>query len=593
MSRTHATSTAVVDPEPAVQPKPTRTAVRGYLLAVVGAVLLYLCYFPVAWGWLGWIALVPWLGLVRFAGPSRRIYFAAWLGGLVFFTPILQWMRVADPRMYFTWIALALYCSLFVVAGVWLVRRLDRRTSLPLVLTVPTVWTALEFLRAHLLTGFPWYFLGHTQHDFLPIIQISDVTGAYGVSFLVAIVNVVVFEWLCVFAPVRRYLGLPETPVRLPIVSSVVAASLFAGVVGYGFWRLGQSEFAVGPRVALVQGNVPQRVRNNDGGSMLRHYHVLSMAACRLQPKPDLVAWPETSFPDDWRDVAAGVSLDEAPQEWQKVLKEQDEVKGDVGRLWPANVLLGLNTTVLQADHREKRYNSSLLFREDGSVGPRYDKIHRVPFGEYVPFKDVLPFMNAFAPYDFDYSVSPGEGFSRFDLKNHTFGVVICYEDSDPGLARQYVAPGTQPVDFIVNVSNDGWFDGTAEHEEHLAICRFRAVECRRSVLRAVNVGVSAVIDPNGRVLAPKIIGTGDFPAKSGEAQETFRIWEVPTDGAESLPPGRWREFKKVAGVLTADVPIDHRGSVYAGWGDWLPWGCWLIVAVGLLTGIVWPRRPE
>lgn len=156
-------------------------------------------------------------------------------------------------------------------------------------------------------------------------------------------------------------------------------------------------------------------------------------------------------------------------------------------------------------------------------------------------------------------------------------------------------------MDFLVNVSNDGWFNGTAEHEEHLAVCRFRAVECRRSVLRAVNMGVSAVIDPNGRVLAPKLLATGNFPPSASEEgteesdpnRETFQIWEVPAEGAEALPPGRWQEFKKVAGVLTAVVPVDRRTSLYAAWGDWLPWACWLVLGAGLLGGIVWPRLPE
>jgi apolipoprotein N-acyltransferase len=182
--------------------------------------------------------------------------------------------------------------------------------------------------------------------------------------------------------------------------------------------------------------------------------------------------------------------------------------------------------------------------------------MHRVPFGEYVPLRDWLPWMNAFAPYDFDYSIRAGEHFTRFPLGAYRFGVVICYEDTDPYLARQYVRPGDEPaVDFLLNLSNDGWFNGTSEHEEHLAICRFRAVECRRSVARAVNMGISAVIDGNGRVTA--------------------------------LPGPTWAESKKVAGVVTATIPIDRRGSLYSLWGDWLPVACWLLLGLGLLGGFL------
>jgi apolipoprotein N-acyltransferase len=598
----HTREMPVADVEPAALAMPSSVGVSCLLPGVLGGVLFYLCYFPVGWGWLGWVALVPWLFLVRSPARPRMVYLSAWLGGLIFYGPILQWMRVADFRMYFTWVALALYCSLYPVAAVFLLRLLDRRTRLPLVLTVPAVWTGLEFVRAHLLSGFAWYFLAHTQHDFLTLIQVSDATGVYGVSFLVAAINAALFEWLFASPWVRRVLGIPPAPTpRLPLMQTMFVLALLALVVGYGVWRLGQSDFKPGPRVALVQGNVPQRVRNTDGRAMLLHYHALSSFASKLQPKPDLIVWPETSFPEDWRDLAAGVGPDGLPEEWQTIRRDQSELENDVRKLWPANVLLGLNSTVLHADGRERRYNSSLLFREDGRPGPRYDKIHRVPFGEYVPFKDTLPIMNAFAPYDFDYSVSPGEGFPRFDLGDHAFGVLICYEDTDVALARQYVAPGDPPVDFLVNVSNDGWFDGTAEHEEHLAVCRFRAVECRRSVVRAVNMGVSAVVDPNGRVLAPQNVRELPFPkppadpaleVKEPIRPETLFHWDV-SPGAEALPVGRWGEFKKVAGVLTAVVPVDDRGSTYAAWGDWLPWLCWAFVGVGLLLGALRPVAPE
>ena len=227
-----------------------------------------------------------------------------------------------------------------------------------------------------------------------------------------------------------------------------------------------------------------------------------------------------------------------------------------MAQLGQAPVLLGLNAEVWTSGPRNRRYNSAVLLRPDAPqpVAGRYDKMHRVPFGEYVPLREELPWMNALAPYDFDYSVHAGEEFTRFRVGEFRFGVLICYEDTDPALARQYVAPGTEPVDFLVNISNDGWFDGTSEHEEHLAICRFRAVETRRSVVRAVNMGISAVIDGSGCV--------------------------------REAPGPSWGESKKIAAVLTAEVPIDRRCSLYASWGDWLAWGCWGVLALGLIGSI-------
>jgi apolipoprotein N-acyltransferase len=228
------------------------------------------------------------------------------------------------------------------------------------------------------------------------------------------------------------------------------------------------------------------------------------------------------------------------------------------------------------------------LILKSGHPAGRYDKMHLVPFGEYVPLKDSLPLMNWLSPYDFDYSVTPGTQETRFELGDYRFGMVICYEDSDPYLARQYVRAGKPKVDFLVNTSNDGWFDGTSEHDEHLAVARFRAIECRRTLVRAVNMGISAVIDPNGRVLAPQRVGT--VRGKGHEAP----LWEARTEnaGVADLPLSRWGEFKKVHGVLTAVVPIDTRSSLYAAWGDWLPRLCWLGLVVGL-AGTVWRPWPR
>ena len=167
---------------------------RSLLLpGLVSAALLFMCYFPLSWGWLGWLALVPLLFFVRSQASGWRVYVYAWYAGLAFFWPVLEWMRVADFRMYGTWAMLATYCALYFPAALFLIRRLDR--VLPLIVSVPLVWTGLEFIRSFLLTGFAWYYLGHTQHQFLPIIQISDLAGAYAVTFIMAGVNAWLFGW--------------------------------------------------------------------------------------------------------------------------------------------------------------------------------------------------------------------------------------------------------------------------------------------------------------------------------------------------------------------------------------------------------------
>jgi apolipoprotein N-acyltransferase len=556
---------------------------RVLLAAFLSALLLWLSYFnqftigghssTFALGWLGWLALVPFLVLVRATTRPRTLYFAAWLAGLLFYWPALQWMRVADFRMYATWAGLATYCSFFFPVGLVLVRRLERTIACPLIISVPAVWTALEYFRAHFGTGFPWYFLSHSQHAFLPVIQISDLAGAYAVTFLVAAANACVFELLCHWQGWRSFWHLSADGhypgARAVLVQSFVMVLVLCGTLAYGVWRLRQNDFEAGPRLALMQSNLDQRIRTgasdpDESGqalvTMREYYDQLCDQAAKTHP--DLIVWPETSFVRSWGYVAAGLRPDEVVDFLAHANENRQRVARFVAHHWQTNSLLGLTADSQEAPDTVRRYNSAVLICKDASEAGRYDKIHCVPFGEYVPLRDWLPWMKALAPYDFDYSVTPGSQLTRFPLGPYYFGVVICYEDTDPYLARQYARAGADGpgVDFLVNISNDGWFDGTSEHEQHLAICRFRAIECRRAVARAVNMGISAIVDGNGRVVA--------------------------------LPGPTWEQSKKVEAILTETVPIDQRSSLYAHLGDWLPISCWVIVGVGCLWGIVTARRP-
>jgi apolipoprotein N-acyltransferase len=604
------TPTTLKKPQVETNVAPPRAIPLPCLLpALASGAILWMCYHPLAWGWLGWIALVPLLCLVRSERRPRAIYFAGLAGGMLFYTAALQWMRVADGMMYATWISLALYCALYFPAAVWLTRALERRTRLPLVVTFPAVWVALEYVRAFLLTGFPWFYLAHSQHDHLTIIQITDLGGAFAVSLLVVAVNALIFDLLYQVAAVRARFALKQPAPghqtflddwpelggvffaswrRGILIDGCAVAVLVTAAGFYGNWRLGQDTVQQGPAVALIQGNIDQRLRNQAPSdkkqlTIAKHYADLCQRVLDTTPEVELFIWPETSFPLGWFEMSRA---------WQPNFAHADDRKKfTTWRAWEAAAregvqdwgkgmkhaqLLGINAFTLDATGKEVRHNTALLINANGSAEARYDKMHRVPFGEYVPLKDWLPFMNQLSPYDYDYSIRAGEKLTRFELDNYRFGVLVCYEDSDPFLARRYVGgdDADRPVDFLVNISNDGWFDGTSEHETHLAVSRFRAIECRRAMVRAVNMGISALIDGNGRVLRPDEQLPNEHKPK---------LWAIPYKGihADPLPEADWASFKKVAGVLVARVPIDDRFSLYALAGDWLPYLCWLLIAVG------------
>jgi apolipoprotein N-acyltransferase len=548
-----------------VLPRP-RTTLPCLGAAVLAGILLWLSYFPAGWGWVAWFALAPGLLLVRADVPNRRRYLVAFLGALVFNVAALSWMNNGDSTMIYLWVLLAIYCSWFFASGVGLIRRLDCRTRLPLTVTVPIVWVAMDYLRSELFGGWAWYQLGHTQQAFLPVIQISDVAGVAGVTLVVGVVNGLVAEAMCQIPSLQRRFGLPvdvNPPALRPQV--VAAAIVLAAMLGYGGWRLRQSEFPAGPRVALLQTSIPQTDRNaadvQAKGDPLAQKGIieqdesLARFAIRQSPPPDLVILPETAFPSDWYDIA-----DAAPKGKTRTLWEQNRDHwGKFARQFVNAIgvptILGLNAEVLDEHGNGHRYNTALMLTPDGDVGGRYDKIHLLPFGEFLPFKDWLPFVKALSPYgDFDYSITPGEKQARIRLtvrgRTYHFGVLICYEVADSHLTRGLVRSGSEPpADFLVNMTNDGWYMGSHEHAEHLAVSRFAAVQCRRSLLRAVNGGVSAVIDGNGRIVA--------------------------------IPGSSWADSHSVTGIVNAVVPLDDRVSLYARLGDWLPWLCCVLAVVG------------
>lgn len=558
---------------------------RLFLPAILSGLLLWPAFFPCDFGLVAFVALAPLATLVRAEGvKSWRRYLAAYLGGLTFFLIALNWIRVAHPMMAMAWIGLSLMCALYWPLAIFLLRKIDRRWKPSLSITLPVVWVALEYFRAHFPTGFPvlkligcyqpvgfaWYYLGHAVHGFVPFIQIADITGVYGVSFAIASVNGAAAEWLLRLDFPRKWLlGLPpDTATRgwtRAFRASAIAVAAVAITACYGFYSIIHPAYEKGPRVAAIQADIPQDEKTLDQGKVFRSYDQLARTAA---PKSDLVVWPETCFPSGWYGLRNGATWETAEADLQSIARKVPSRVKEIMTAadgWKTPMLLGTSTYDWDGK-KEIRGNSAVLIDREGIEAGRYDKIHLVPFGEYVPFRETLPFMKKFTPYgDREYSCTPGGQFTRFPLmvgdRQYTFGVVICYEDSDPTMCRPYVRKllDAEPVDFLVNISNDGWFLGTEQHEQHLAVCRFRAIETRRSIVRAVNMGISAIIDPDGRVIA--------------------------------LPGDDWRTSKRIDGTVTDYVPISKSLSFYGRMGDWLPIEC------GLAVFVMWylsrPRPPR
>jgi apolipoprotein N-acyltransferase len=549
----------------------------AFKVACVSACLLWASFTPLGWGPLAWVALVPLLLLVRLERPTHRMYWGTYFGGICFWLPTLQWMRLGDPSMYIAWIIFAIYLAVYFPLFVGLSRIAVWRLKVPLVLAVPAIWTGLEYLRGFALSGFGWYQLGHSQFYWQNLIQISDVVGAYGVSFVVAMGSASIVELVPLTVFTRLKLMPPSAnlvPVEKPQsgLQRWILAGTFLGLVAamlsYGQFRRSQAVFTAGPRVAAVQGNFPSSVEparaERDHEIFLKHRQ-LTVEAIKMQP--DLIIWPEVMFP--WPYFAKNKELDS--KVFQEITKEIDPSYWDddheiqqrlksLSQASAAAVVVGVQTVTAKQDGL-KLYNSALFVRPDTGFAGRYDKVHRVPFGEYIPFAESMPFLSWFSPYRGSFGIQAGERGVGFEYKGIRYSPVICFEDTVPHVVRRLLRqaraadPKQGKIDVLLNLSNDGWFHGSSELDQHLITAMFRAVEFRTPLVRAVNTGISAIIDGDG------VVRTRAVDAVTGKSKE-------------------------VDAVLCDYVPLDNRQSVYLQHGDWFAQVCFGLCLLSFGTGV-------
>ncbi len=564
----------------------------AWSMSLLSAALLWACFTPVNASPLAWIALVPLLLLVRIEQRTRWMYAAVYCGGLLGQLATLQWMRLGDPTMYIAWSALSVYLAMYSVAFVAVSRVAVHRWGMPLVAAGPVVWTGLEYLRAHLMTGFAWYFLGHSQYRWLEFIQISDLVGAYGVSFVIAMSSaalalLVPHAWLIRLRLVHSSTG-PVTASGLSLGQLVQVAAtvvVFGSTLTYGYVRRSQAAFTPGPRVALIQGNFPASLRvpsPPEQDILLTH---LRLMAQTVQFQPNLIVWPEGMFPFPLLNAAEGMTDEQLdtlapyikPEVWRDEMVRKTLATESLRT--NAALIVGLHAADAGPD-RLRQYNSAAFVRPDVGLAGRYDKLHRVPFGEYIPLRESLPWLMGLTPYRGSDGLDKGEQAAVFEYGKWRMAPVICFEDTVPHLVRGIVAAGSandtgREVDLLVNLTNDGWFHGSSELDQHLITSAFRAVECRTPLVRAVNTGISAIVDGDGAILDPEVFIDGDA-RKNAPAK--------PRTAARDPKTGAWH--RQLSAALIHTVPLDPRRSLYVRFGDWFAMLC--CASVVFVVGSTW-----
>ena len=423
---------------------------------------------------LAWCAFVPLF--IAASGATPKVSFKlGFTAGCAAYAGLLYWLNIVMSsygKLHWTvsgslYLTLAAYLALYPGAVLWLARRCESR-GIALLLSFPVLWVAGELIRSYLLTGFPWANLGYSQYRTLPLIQISDLTGVYGVSFLVAFANVVFY---------RIWVSMRRRGARYPITGLLLLLALLGGTLVYGITALNRVEQGALQRVLMVQGNIPQDVKWNPAfqESTVKTYERLTRKG--WQSPGTLVVWPESALP---------FYMQGEPAYAARVKALAAELKSSLVTGSPA----------FEKEGQLVRYlNSAFLISPSGAVLGRSDKLHLVPFGEYVPLAALLPFVNKLVAGIGDFS--PGKAALPLDTEAGKIGVLVCFEGIFPEVARDYVRGG---AGMLVNITNDAWFGRSSAPYQHLSMTVFRAVENRVPLVRAANTGISSVIDSKGHI---------------------------------------------------------------------------------------------
>ncbi|MBW2567962.1 MAG: apolipoprotein N-acyltransferase [Deltaproteobacteria bacterium] len=456
------------------------------ILAVLSGLLLTGSFPKIGISWFAWFALVPLLISLRNLSMQKS-FFLGFLTGASHYISLLYWLPYTMKTYghlpfllcVIILILLSSFLALYTAGFSAVLSKLCSKPGMSLILA-PVIWVSFEYMRTFFFFGFPWELIGYSQYKNLHLIQIADILGVYGVSFLIVLSNSAIYLVFLSITDKRRQKK--AVTKRLAAAAISVFAMTFILVWFYGKWSIQSIDkltyTAPSIKAAIVQGNIDQTIKWDPAFQTKTANKYIKLSLSAKKDNPGLIVWPETATPFYFLN---NIMLSNIVQKGIK----------DTG----SDFLIGSPSFVLEKEAVEY-YNSAYLITRDGKVCGKYDKAHLVPFGEYVPFNKWLPFIGKFVEGVGDFkSGARGKTITWSDCK---LGLQICYEIIFPCLSRDMAINNAA---ILINITNDAWFGKSAAPYQHFSMAIFRAVENRRSLIRSANTGISGFIDPSGRIL--------------------------------------------------------------------------------------------
>lgn len=505
-----------------------------------------LAFPPYDLHWLGWIVLVPLL-LAIITATLKHSFLMCFAFTFFSFTMIFFWVFEVHAYKLLHHVVLGLYLGtsygLFGLLFCFIARRCGFTVG---ALTAPFTWIALEYARSNLgFMAFPYAWLAYSQHNNPLIIQIASVTGPYGVSFLLVMINLAIVSILLLLLNrSEKYQSFSHRPISKRGALSVIGAAALMTSLSllYGYVVISKPFVGKGIKVAVVQGNVEQANKWNPkyAEPIMQTYTHLTQKASLSQPA--LIVWPESATP-------RAITMDKKLYARVRLIAKEAGTYLLVGSSGHQKFKAG--------DRQRIKFSNSafLISPENEFRSQQYDKIHLLPFGEYLPYKETVPWSLFDVPV-VD-TILPGKEFTVFQLPNFRFSAPICWENIFPQLPRKFVQNGAQ---FLVNITNEAWFGRSVGPQHYVISSIFRAVENRVYVARSANTGISCFIDPYGRIV-DKI--------KDDAGQDIF-----------------------VPGVLTETIiPLTSK-TIYTRYGDWLIWLSFACTAIFVIYAF-FRKKPD